>query len=265
MNYIYCVYLVTYRGNLLPEFYIGSTSIEKVRSGKYYGSISSKKWKKIFEIELLNNPQLFMIEILSKHKSRIDALKEELKQQIKNDVVKSDQYINESFARENGMFGRDVSGKNNPMFGKKRLDASIRMTGENNIAKRIDVREKIKISKINYKPIPHLHSEETKCRMREIALNRSEETKEKMLKSYNLENAHLTLKIKTDEKYNEFILQFINELKNANGFLETNKLYKIFNDKLIKFMKSAIVIMKKRKLIYSIPKSCRSLCVLNTI
>lgn len=81
--------------------------------------------KKIFENELFNNPQLFTIEILSKHELRIDALKEELNLQIKNDVVKSDQYMNESFAKANGMFGRDVIGKNNPMFGKKRLDSSM--------------------------------------------------------------------------------------------------------------------------------------------
>ena len=209
MNYIYCVYLVTYNGNLLPKYYIGSTSIEKVNSGKYFGSVSSKKWKETFKSELLNNTHLFSIEILSKHELRIDALKEELKIQIKNNVVNSTQYINESFATINGMFGRDVKGKNNPMFGKKRLDSSLRMAGENNIAKRFDVREKIKIAKIGYKPPTHINSNETKIKMRDIALNRSEETKEKIREgrknSHSLEKAQLALKIKIDKKYCDFI------------------------------------------------------------
>lgn len=264
-NSMYCVYQVTYDGKLLPKFYIGSTSIEKVNSGKYFGSITSKKWKEIFKSELLNNSQLFTIEILSKHEFRIDALKEELILQIKNDVVKSDQYMNESLATTNGMFGRNVSGKNNPMFGKKRLDASIRMIGENNIAKRTDVREKLKTAKIGYKPAPHSHSEETKLKLREAALNRSKEIKEKMIEAAkkNLEKARLTHKIKTDKKYEWFTSQLITELKNSDGFLEINEIYKIFSNKPIKYIKSAMVIMKKRGLIHSIPKASRSLTVLN--
>lgn len=38
--------------------------------------------------------------------------------QIELDVVKSNEYFNESLASVDGMFGRDVSGKLNPMFGK---------------------------------------------------------------------------------------------------------------------------------------------------
>ena len=33
-------------------------------------------------------------------------------------MVKNNDYMNESFAKINGFFGRDVSGKNNPMHGK---------------------------------------------------------------------------------------------------------------------------------------------------
>jgi len=45
---MYVTYLVTYTGDKLPKFYIGSTSEEKVLSGKYFGSVSSKKYKNIF-------------------------------------------------------------------------------------------------------------------------------------------------------------------------------------------------------------------------
>jgi len=38
----YVTYLVTYDGGKLPRYYIGSTSEDKVKSGKYFGSISNK-------------------------------------------------------------------------------------------------------------------------------------------------------------------------------------------------------------------------------
>jgi hypothetical protein len=57
MESAFCVYQVKYDGKLLPKFYIGSTSTKKANSGKYFGSISSKKWKETFKSELLNNSQ----------------------------------------------------------------------------------------------------------------------------------------------------------------------------------------------------------------
>jgi len=267
MEKFYCVYQVTYIGNLLPKLYIGSTSIEKVNSGKYFGSISSKKWKDLFKNELLNNPQLFSIEILSEHILRTEALKEELKVQIENNVVKSSDYMNESLASVNGMFGRDANGKNNPMFGKKRLDVSLRMLGENNIAKRANVREKLKIAKIGYIPLPHIYSEKSKLKMRDKALNRSEEAKENIREglknSCSQEKAVLVRKIKTDEKYKDFVIELINKLKYSGGSLEINEIYKYFINKPEKFIKTGIVYMKKRKMIYSVSKGCKSLCVLN--
>lgn len=114
---IYVTYLVTYTGDKLPKFYIGSTSEEKALSGKYFGSVSSKKYKNIFLNEKKNHPELFNIEILSKHLTKKQAIEEELRIQIELDVVKSSDYMNESLAKVNGFFGRDVSGENHPNFG----------------------------------------------------------------------------------------------------------------------------------------------------
>lgn len=114
----YTVYLTEYSGKLLPRFYIGSTSEEKILSGKYFGSVSSKKWRKIFREELKSNSHLFSVKILSFHAKRNDALKEELRQQIERDVVNSVEYFNESLATVNGCYGRDVTGEKNPFFGK---------------------------------------------------------------------------------------------------------------------------------------------------
>jgi hypothetical protein len=39
---MYCVYLTIYKGNNLPPFYIGSTSIDKIDGG-YHGSVMSEE------------------------------------------------------------------------------------------------------------------------------------------------------------------------------------------------------------------------------
>lgn len=115
---MFVVYLTKYTGEKLPPNYIGSTSEKKANSQKYFGSVRSKKWGKIFREELRENPAFFSVEILSHHKSREDAMQEELRQQILRDVVASPGYFNESFATPDGFFGRDTSGENNPFFGK---------------------------------------------------------------------------------------------------------------------------------------------------
>jgi hypothetical protein len=118
---MYVVYLVKYNGEKLPPYYVGSTNLKKLKNG-YRGSVISKKYKKIFKEELKENPHLFDYEILSEHKTRKEALNFELDKQIDLDVVKSDEYFNESLASVDGMFGRDVSGELNPMYGKTHTD-----------------------------------------------------------------------------------------------------------------------------------------------
>jgi ribosomal protein L37AE/L43A len=90
----------------LPKFYIGSTSIEKVRSNKYFGSIKSKRWKSIFEKELKDNITAFSIQILSLHENRTDALEKENLIQHELNVVNSMEYFNEAYASPRGFFGR---------------------------------------------------------------------------------------------------------------------------------------------------------------
>lgn len=99
---VYCVYLTTYRGKALPPFYIGSTSIKKVEDG-YHGSVLSAAYKTIWKQELLNSPDLFNTQILSKHATRQEALEHELRLQKDLDVVNSRLFINKALA--NGCFG----------------------------------------------------------------------------------------------------------------------------------------------------------------
>lgn len=113
---IYCTYLTVYYGNKLPTFYIGSTTENKINSG-YRGTVTSKKYKQIWKKELKENPHLFKTFIVSKHKTRKECLEKELFFQKKLSVVKSELYINLSYAQPNGYFGMNTTGipKSNSM------------------------------------------------------------------------------------------------------------------------------------------------------
>ena len=114
----YCVYLTVYYGNKLPPFYIGSTSISRVKSG-YRGSVKSKKYKNVFQKELQENPHLFKTKIVASYYSRKNAQFKEKRLQTKLNVVKSDLYINMSIAKNFGWFGMKSSKEHSPTFGKR--------------------------------------------------------------------------------------------------------------------------------------------------
>lgn len=116
---MYCTYLTVYYGNKLPSRYIGSSTVTKVLNG-YNGSVKSIKWKTIYDEEQRNNKNLFKTRILETFNTSLEARISERLLQLKYNVVTSDKYFNESIAAPNGFFGRDVSGKNNPMFGRVR-------------------------------------------------------------------------------------------------------------------------------------------------
>jgi hypothetical protein len=122
-------------------FYIGSTSLLKIEKG-YKGSVSSKEYKSIWKSELKNNPHLFKIKIISKHASRKEATEKENTFHKKLSVVVSPMYINKSNAIPDGVFGVSSQGMNNPMYGKTREDARLRML-ENNPMRDPKVAEKV--------------------------------------------------------------------------------------------------------------------------
>ena len=138
----YVVYITYYKGDKLPPFYIGSSTESKIHSG-YNGSISSKKYKEIYRNEQKENKHLFKTRILSYHNTNEDALKEELRLQKKHCVVNNNKYFNESYAQPSGYFGRDVSGKNNPMFSKQHLESSKLLIKINNTNPPNSTREKM--------------------------------------------------------------------------------------------------------------------------
>ncbi len=140
---MYCTYLTTYCGNLLPPFYIGSTSVSNVLAG-YRGSVKSKLFRRIWESEIHNNHHLFKTRIITYHLKRQEAIEKEFYFHKHFNVVKNPLYINQSFASPNGYFGRSMNGKNNPMYG---IEPKIKGIGHTKAT-----REKISIaSKGRYK------------------------------------------------------------------------------------------------------------------
>lgn len=90
---IYCVYLTTYSGNLLPPFYIGYTFVSRVHSG-YHGSVSSLMYSNTWASEIKNNPHLFKTRILSVFPTRKQAMQRESKLHKLLKVGKNPLYIN---------------------------------------------------------------------------------------------------------------------------------------------------------------------------
>jgi hypothetical protein len=112
-----CVYLTIYRGPNLPPFYIGSTTVDKVKLG-YHGSVSSRKYRNIWKSELKSNPERFTTKIVKEYSTRKQATEAERKLQIALKVVKSPLYANQAVAAPNGYCGADFKGANSPKFGK---------------------------------------------------------------------------------------------------------------------------------------------------
>lgn len=101
-----------------PWMYIGSTSRD---FSKYFGSVSSKEYAKFWRTEVKLHPEKFQKEIIFNCILDGKEILLEVEDIIHRDldVVKSNQYFNKSFANLKGMFGRDVSGSLNQMFGKR--------------------------------------------------------------------------------------------------------------------------------------------------
>lgn len=114
---IYCVYLTIYRGNKLPPFYIGYSTVEKVLNG-YRGTISSKLYKEIYKQELKENPHLFKTIIITKCETRNLALEKETYFQRHFNVHTNSMYMNMSISNER-FYCTDHSFKQTASYSKK--------------------------------------------------------------------------------------------------------------------------------------------------
>lgn len=96
---MYCIYLTVYSGNKLPPFYIGYSTVDKVKSG-YKGTVQSNRYKTIFKEEVKHNPSFFKTFIVSICKTRGEALKKESNFQRHFSVHKNPMYINMAISNE---------------------------------------------------------------------------------------------------------------------------------------------------------------------
>lgn len=91
----FCVYITIYRGNKLPPFYIGYSTVDKIERG-YNGSVSSKTYAKVWSQERKENKSLFKTKIIKIFATRSEARKyEEYAQKFFN-VHRNPMFINMS-------------------------------------------------------------------------------------------------------------------------------------------------------------------------
>lgn len=101
----FCTYLTIYRGNLLPPFYIGYTSANKIRKG-YRGTVTSSEYRDIWKKEQQQNPHLFVTIILTYHKTREEASIKETYFQKHFNVHINPLYTNKSIGGERWIRGK---------------------------------------------------------------------------------------------------------------------------------------------------------------
>lgn len=219
----YCVYITHYHGSLFPNNYIGSSSINKIEEG-YRGSVKSKKYKKLWEQELRVNPHLFETLIISTHYTKQEALYKELILQKMFNVVKSDLFVNLSYAAPNGFFGMDVSGKNNPNYENKWNEDKRKHLSD--IRKSNKMKEQIIKTNLMKRGVEH----HTKTEENEI------KKKTTNLKKYGVDNVSQCPEIK------------IKKVKKIKETREVLKLNKFGYDDKEKFIKDILLTAKTKNL-----------------
>ena len=163
----FCVYLTTYRGNKLPIFYIGSTSVSNIQLG-YHGSVTSQEFKHCWNKELKENPQLFITRIISYHRTRQEAYDEEENFQRKLDVVKNPLYANASIAnRHFSRHGLKLTAETKSKISKSLTGSSLADSTKQKISKSCKGKTKSEITKakISQSKLGFKHSKESKIKM----------------------------------------------------------------------------------------------------
>lgn len=155
---IYCVYLTIYRGNKLPPFYIGSSSVKKVENG-YHGSVESKTYKNTWKEEIRLNPSLFRTIIIftSEHR-KLCYEKEEFIQRklnvLNNPLYTNLCYANSKFDSTNPEIRKSISAaKKGIKFTEERKKSMIKNREDDKRGKFIRTEQtKKKISKTRKSP-----------------------------------------------------------------------------------------------------------------
>jgi len=103
----------------LPWKYIGSTIKDLT---KYYGTVSSKRWKDFWKNEVKQHPDRFSKRVLFNcidiEKGALLEIENDI--QVELNVVSSNEFFNYSYANSAGCFGIPMPGEKNQMFGVRR-------------------------------------------------------------------------------------------------------------------------------------------------
>lgn len=183
---IYCTYLTIYRGNKLPPFYIGYSSVNKVMNG-YHGSVKSRKYKNIWENELKESPQLFYTRILSEHDTIGEAKAKETKLQKYVNAHKNPLYINRNIAGESFYLEHHSEETKARLSRRHSSKETRKKISENNCMKNPLIRAKV--AKIH---IGKKRTEETKEKIRQKAIGRKHSEEAKRLISNQNKGRHLS-------------------------------------------------------------------------
>jgi hypothetical protein len=115
----YCTYVTCYSGNLLPPFYIGYSTIDKVNNG-YRGSVSSKRYKAMWKKEIKERPDLFKTKIITIHDTSEEAKAREEDLQRKLNVIKNEMYANKAIGHHYDNTGNKCSEETKKVLRTKR-------------------------------------------------------------------------------------------------------------------------------------------------
>lgn len=145
----FCVYLTIYSGNKLPPFYIGSTSVKRIKQG-YKGSVRSKEYAMIWKSE---PKEYFKTIILQKYKDRDSASKREAYIQEKLDVVNNSLYVNMAIIKNGKVYYSWTEEKRKNVGdrfrGKKLTEDHKRKIRLSNVGRKHTPETKLKISVAN--------------------------------------------------------------------------------------------------------------------
>lgn len=145
----FCVYVITYSGRDMPQFYIGYSSVLKIEKENYHGSVSSRAWKELWNKTLEDYPELFRRKVLKTFGSREEAYEYE-KEILKHfNAAKSKLFVNKS----NG--GTIVcKGENHPKYGykpseetRKKISSALRGKPASNRGKQMSQKQRDSISR----------------------------------------------------------------------------------------------------------------------
>lgn len=166
----FCVYLTIYRGNKLPPFYIGSTSVDKINNG-YRGSVRSRQYQFIWKEEIKNNSDLFKTVIISLHDTRKEASDKEAKLQSVVNAHLNPLYINKAIWN-----GTNLNYKGLHTI-ESRAKSSASHTGKRHSE---ETKQKIRNSNIGKKKPPMTKAHKEAIRKAQLGKQVSDETRNKL-------------------------------------------------------------------------------------